>query len=476
MKEPDIIEDIVDLGKKRGYVTYEELHEALPPELTPQDEYEELIDMLQDVGIAVKEEPDHDSEEEEEPEEQHDDEKSQDLVQAYFHSMGDIQVLTRDEEADLARSMEEGNNIINETVTGLPLYKQIREELVSREQEEDEFSEDDKTDEALTETLARIDGYLAKVKISDRKIERYGTLKDLKRLINEKKKMNGNPSKLSILFKEVEHEYKQVETKVGIPIDELKAKYSALSKAREYVESAKTELITHNLRLVINVAKNYVGRGLSLLDLIQEGNIGLMKAIGKFDYRKGFKFSTYATWWIRQAITRALIDQTKTIRIPVHMVEFYNKVSSISKELTQQLGREPGKEEIAARLSVPVRKVEDVLRAVQDTIGLQTIVGDEETTLESFISDDGSSPYTDAENSKTTGEILKILHTLTPKEELVIRMRFGIGLERDHTLEEVGKHLSITRERVRQIESKAIKKLKHPNRSRALRVLSLNTA
>jgi len=472
MKELDVIEDIVDLGKKRGYVTFEELNEALPPELTGQEEYEELVNMLQDIGIEVKEEQEPEPEDEELSEERAEDEKAQDLVQAYFHSMGDIQVLSRDEEVDLAKRIEAGNKIISEIVVMLPMYDDIVEGLVLSSKEDGDFSEDEIPGEAMRRVVQLFEGFLMKVKLADKKIEGYGTLRDLKQLINEKKKKAQVPLKLLMLFKEVSQEYKDIESQVGMTADELKRKYVSLSKAKEYVDSAKNELITHNLRLVINIAKNYVGRGLSLLDLIQEGNIGLMKAIDKFDYRKGFKFSTYATWWIRQAITRALIDQTKTIRVPVHMVEFYNRVSSSSKELTQQLGREPSKEEIAKRLGVSVRKVEDVFRAVQDTIALQTVVGDEETTLESFISDEGSSPYADVEKSKMTEDILKVLHTLTPKEELVIRMRFGIGFEKDHTLEEVGKHLAITRERVRQIESKAIKKLKHPNRSRALRVLT----
>jgi RNA polymerase primary sigma factor len=211
---------------------------------------------------------------------------------------------------------------------------------------------------------------------------------------------------------------------------------------------------------------------LAMLDLIQEGNIGLMKAVDKFKYELGFKFSTYATWWIRQAITRALIDQTKTIRVPVHMMEFYNRVTKASRELTQQLGREPGKEEIAKKLEVPTGKIEEVFRAIQDPIALQTPVGDEDTKLEDFISDKESpSPYSDTESSDITKHILRVLNTLTPREEKIIRMRFGIGLGKDHTLEEVGSHFSITRERVRQIEAKALRKLKHPNRRSALKVL-----
>jgi RNA polymerase primary sigma factor len=313
---------------------------------------------------------------------------------------------------------------------------------------------------------------MIKVEIADRKIARYGTLKDLKKLIHEKKKHNINSIQLNTIAKEVQNEYKRVESEVGIKIDELKARWDRITRARTLVSEAKNELITRNLRLVINIAKNYVGRGLTLLDLIQEGNIGLMKTVDKFKYEKGFKFSTYATWWIRQAITRALIDQTKTIRVPVHMMEFYNKVTKASRELTQQLGREPSKEEIAKRLEMSTRKVEEVFKAIQDPIALQTPIGDEDSKLEDFISDkDSPSPYSDTERNNVTEQILKVLNTLTSREEKIIRMRFGIGFDKDHTLEEVGRHFSITRERVRQIEAKALRKLKHPNRRRALKVL-----
>jgi len=275
-------------------------------------------------------------------------------------------------------------------------------------------------------------------------------------------------------LQEIEAEYKYVESRVGIKISELKIKYNNIIKARELVAKAKNELITRNLRLVVNVAKNYTGRGLSLLDLIQEGNIGLMKAIDKFDYKRGFKFSTYAVWWIRQGVTRALVDKTKTIRIPVHMMEFYNKVTKVSRDLIFQIGRQPTKEEIAGKLGVTTKKVEDLFIAIKDPIALQTPVGDEGSTVEEFIDDkDSLSPYSNAEQNNITEKIIKILHSvLTPKEEQIIKMRFGIGYDRNLTLEEVGNHFSITRERVRQIEAKALRKLKHPSRIKSLQVLN----
>ncbi|MBN2654838.1 MAG: sigma-70 family RNA polymerase sigma factor [Nitrospirae bacterium] len=471
MKERDIFEEIISLGKRRGVITYDEINEALPSEYFSPDELEDLMDVLNDMGVKVVdyEESPQDEEVEEEPEEY---ERAEDLVQAYFNSMGDISILTKDEETDLAKKLEQGRDIIKATVTTLPMYEKIKY-VIESEDDEGILSEEEKADEGLLKTIIRLEEVVEVIEIADSKCTKYGSLKQLRAAVNEKKKKGVNTNKLDLIVKDVAADYKRVEAEVGIKVDALKDMWNRISKARYLLTEAKNELITRNLRLVVNIAKNYVGRGLPLLDLIQEGNIGLMKAVDKFKYEKGFKFSTYATWWIRQAITRALIDQTKTIRVPVHMMEFYNRVTKASRELTQLMGREPTNEEIAKKLVVPVRKVEEVFRAIQDPIALQTPIGDEDTELEDFIGDKASpSPYNEAERVETSEQIQRVLRTLTPKEETVVRMRFGIGVDRDHTLEEVGRFLSITRERVRQIEAKALRKLKHPSRLRALKILT----
>jgi RNA polymerase primary sigma factor len=474
MREWAIFDEIIDLGKRRGIITYDEINNIFPPEFISPQELEDLMDILQDMGVKVVDTQRNSTNGEEilEEEEQWKHEKAEDLVTAYFQSMGNISILKKNEEVELAKSLEEGKDITKGIVTALPLYKKLKVHLDGKNEEDLNNSEEETADKALKMTLKVLDDLMIKIEIAERKIARYGTLKDFKKAINKKKKQDINPIQLNTIAKEIKSEYKRVESEVGIKIDELKAKWDRITKARTLVSEAKTELITYNLRLVVNIAKNYIGRGLSLLDLIQEGNIGLMKAIDKFDYKKGFKFSTYATWWIRQAITRALIDQTKTIRVPVHMMEFCNKVTRASRELTQQLGREPSKEEIAKRLEVPTRKVEGLFKSIQDPIALQTPIGDEGSKLEDFISDkDSPSPYSDTESNNITEHILRVLDTLTQREADVIRMRFGIGVDRDHTLEEVGRLFSITRERVRQIEAKALRKLKHPNRLKLLKVL-----
>jgi RNA polymerase primary sigma factor len=367
-----------------------------------------------------------------------------DLVQVYFHSMGNIPIPKREEEVMLARRLKEIKEIIREIVTGIPLYRKMEEasngggEGLSR-------------DGAIHVTLNRLEDMMKEIDVADGAPAGQFSAEDIRKL------------------------YDRVEADTGVTVGEFREVWNRITTARALYTEVKNEFTSCNLRLVINIAKNFVNKGLPILDLIQEGNVGLMRAVDKFNHEKGFKFSTYATWWIRQAITRALIDQTKTVRVPGHMVELYNKVARVSRELTHSLGKEPSSDEIARKLSIRTHKVEEALKAMQEPLNLQTPVGDEDAKVEDFIADSGTpSSFDCAQGNEITRKILSVLRTLTRKEELVIRMRFGIALEREHTLDEVGQYLSITRERVRQIEAKAMRKLKHPSRVQALRILSPN--